>query len=349
MLRIAFFLILLWASFTEADAQRKTLYPHIPRIDVHAHVANEQVLIDRYLDLRDILLSGYGADLAMWINLQNRRMPVNSPDSLYQLSRNRMLTAMGDYEGAAGLKYRPEDLREGIRAGFTGYKIWYGPYYRRLEPGQKGFPYVDDPANEPLFAEAERSGILLTSIHIADPNGPFGNRTQWCADPVEFWREITAFHNVLRKFPGLRVVAAHAGWLICQDAQIDYLRYLLETFPNLNLDLAATFQYFYMVNHDNLRDFMMEYADRILFGTDISNLNSGEETKRRAAAYSRCFRILETDEMVEGGFFGSNPIKGLKLPEEILEKIYYKNAVRIYPGLRESMEALGYNPGQDEN
>ncbi len=87
---------------------------------------------------------------------------------------------------------------------------------------------------------------------------------------------------------------------------------------------------------------MIEYSDRILFGTDAGTWNTKEETQKRAAAYNRCFRILETDETIEGSYFGDKPIKGLNLPREILEKIYYKNAVRIYPKVGERMSELGY-------
>jgi len=205
-----------------------------------------------------------------------------------------------------------------------------------LKEGEKGFPYVDDPANEAMFAKMEELGIMAASLHIADPNGPFGNRTPWCEDPVEYWKEITALHNVLKKHPDLKLVAAHGAWLVCQDAQIDYLRFLLSTFPNFNVDLAATFQYFNMVSSENLRDFMIEYADRILFGTDIGRWEADEESRNRALAYMRCFRILESDEMVDGSFFGDKPIKGLNLPREVLEKIYYKNALRLYPRVSES-------------
>ena len=143
-------------------------------------------------------------------------------------------------------------------------------------------------------------------------------------------------YNVLQRHPNLKVVAAHGSWLVCQDAQIDYLRFLLSTFPNFNVDLAATFQYFNMVNYDNLRDFMIEYADRILFGTDMGQLETAEETQNRAAAYMRCFQILESDKMVDGSFFGREPIRGLNLPREVLEKIYYKNALRLYPQMSAS-------------
>ena len=98
-----------------------------------------------------------------------------------------------------------------------------------------------------MLARMEALGVVAASMHIADPNGPFGNRTKWCPDPVEYWRMIRAFTNVLEKHPDLVVVGAHGLWLLCQDAQIDYLRYLLSTYPNLYVDLAATYQYIGLV------------------------------------------------------------------------------------------------------
>lgn len=335
-MKAALTLGILTLLISQVFSQKETRYPDIPRIDVHTHAANNHKAIQKYLDVRAILLAEYSTNLAMWINLSDKNNPVSHADSVALISENRMLCAYGDYEAARGLKHTPEDLELRRDQGFIGYKIWYGPYYRTLKEGEKGFPYVDDPANEAMFTKMEELGILAASIHIADPNGPFGNRTPWCADPVEYWREITGLYTVLKRHPDLVVVAAHGAWLVCQDAQIDYLRFLLSTFPNFHVDLAATFQYFNMVKHENLRDFMIEYADRILFGTDIGQWGSEEETQNRALAYNRCFRILETDELVEGSFFGNEPIQGLNLPREVLEKIYYKNALRLYPKVSES-------------
>lgn len=130
-------------------------------------------------------------------------------------------------------------------------------------------------------------------------------------------------------------------WLCCQDAQLDYLRNMLSTFPGLSVDLAATFQYFHLVDRDNLRDFVIEYADRVLFGTDISSLPQ-DQVEQRAQRYGQCFDILETEDLVPGGFFDQVPTPGLALPADVLEKIYWRNAVRIYPSLGEGLRDLGY-------
>lgn len=337
-----FTFILLLACSASAFSQFKSEYPDIPRIDVHSHVADDFTGIANYMDMRNILLDSNDIDLAMWINLGDSNASIENLEAILEAGQGRMLCTISDYVAHDGLKYSPADLEGLQKQGFVGYKIWAGPWYRKMERKEDGFPYIDDPAHEETFAALERLGFLVASIHIADPNGPWGERTNWLADPIEFWSEINAWRNVLEKHPELKVVVAHGNWLICQDAQIDYLRNMLATFPNLHIDLAATFQYYHLVNRDNLRSFMIEWADRILFGTDIGRWEDKGESTLRAQQYSRAFRILETGDIVEGGFFEGPEIKGLELPEEVLEKIYYKNAMRLYPQVKESLTKLGY-------
>jgi hypothetical protein len=35
-------------------------------------------------------------------------------------------------------------------------------------------------------------------------------------------------------------------------------------------------------------------------------------------------------------------VKGPALPMNVLENIYYKNAVRLYPRVKEALEGMGY-------
>jgi len=337
---VAYIIVGVAAGQTSASEGR-TAYPDIPRIDVHVHVGGDLELAANYLAMRGHLKDTHGADLAMWINLGSTKSPITDPADVTKAAQGRMLSCISDYSSHDGLKYAPAELAPALEQGYLGYKIWAGPPARKLKPGQKGFPYIDDPAHEPTFATAERLGILLASIHIADPCGPWGRRTKWLPDPVEYWRNITAWRNVMERHPNLNVVCAHGMWAVCQDAQIDYLRNMLVTFPKMNVDLAATFQYFPLVTRENLRSFMIEYADRIVFGTDASRF-SNEQAARYAIRYWRAFRVLEAEGMVEDGFFGGGKMQGLALPREVLEKIYYKNAARIYPGVKKQLQQLGY-------
>lgn len=325
------------------NAQFKTDFPDIPRIDVHMHVGSDPEAIGEYLNLRKLLLDKNAIDFAMWINLGNHTSPLVDLEKVLATSQGRVLSSIADYSAHDGLRYPPDSLKVFQKQGYTGYKIWSGPWYRNLDKKEDGFPYINDPAHEPTFAEMEKIGMLGTSIHVADPNGPWGRRGAWLKDPVEYWAEITAWRDVLEKHPSLVTVMAHGNWLLCQDAQIDYLRNMLATFPNLHVDLAATFQYYDLVDRENLRAFMIEWADRLLFATDIGAWTDKAETNVQADNYVRAFRILETSDTIKGGFFGENQISGLELPREVLEKIYYKNAMRLYPGVRNQMLALGYS------
>jgi predicted TIM-barrel fold metal-dependent hydrolase len=208
-----------------------------------------------------------------------------------------------------------------------------------LEEGEQGITRIDDIRYADFFSALERANVLMASLHIADPNGPFDDRQPWMADPAYYWTQIRAFENMLAKYPQLTVVAAHGAWLVCQDGQIDYLRYMLSTYPNLYMDISATFHYMHLVNRDNLRDFYIEYQDRILYGTDGERVPDGI-IHHIADQYAHTLAVLETDQTINGngGFFGNNPVNGLELPKEVLEKIYYKNALQLYPRLKEAME-----------
>ncbi len=320
----------------------QTRYPDIPRVESHAHIGSRPEMIQRYHQLRTLVLDRHGADLAIWINLGNRGQVIDDLARVEREGQGRLLSCISDYKPHDGLDIPPAALQGYLDKGFVGYKIWAGPPARRLAAGEQGYPYIDHPVHIPTFRKMEEIGMVAASIHIADPNGPFHHRTKWLPDPVAFWQQMMAFRHVVERHPRLTFVAAHAMWSICQDAQIDYLRYMLTTHANLYIDLAATFQYFHLVDRDNLRDFMMEYSNRILFGTDISRWEE-DGTASFVPRYLNCFRILETEDVVEKGFFGGSPIRGLKLPREVLENIYYQNAARIYPRVKTQLAALTYS------
>jgi predicted TIM-barrel fold metal-dependent hydrolase len=223
------------------------------------------------------------------------------------------------------MKFSPDEVGIWMDLGIVGYKIWVGVS-----------PAIDHPANDPTLTKMEQIGLPGASVHIAQPYP-----TSWCEDPVDFWQAQNAWQRVLDRHPNLVVVNAHMLDFFNSDEQLDYLVYMLETYPNLHVDLAARFQQFHRMTWEKLRDFTIKYADRILFGTDISDIDDNAIT-RTAERYQKCFRLLETEEIVEGGFFSRTETKGLGLPREVLEKIYFRNAMRIYPRVKEVLTSLGY-------
>ena len=104
---------------------------------------------------------------------------------------------------------------------------------------------------------------------------------------------------------------------------------------------------------------MIEYSDRVLFGTDMGTKwfapdlgGAANDFKSRTGNYKRYFDFFETDKMLPSDFVdvtkgqngvrmgveGKRKIQGLALPLEVLEKIYFRNAMRIYPHVKENLK-----------
>ena len=306
--------------------QYQSKYPDIPIVDAHAHPDSTRDVIN-FLKVSEVIKQNSGSNLAFWLGLNE---PGEFLAEMTAACNNRMRFCISQYGSHRGLDVTPEEIIEKVNnRGYLGFKLAFPAPYRWLDDGEEGITRVDDPRFDSLFAPLEQANITMVGFHVADPNGPFYDRQNWMKDPVYFWGQIRAFENVLIKYPNLLITAAHSVWLICQDAQIDYLRYMLSRYPNLYVDLAATFQYYHLVNNENLHDFFIEHQDRILFGTDFTSFPEGS-IQRIADRYVSYFAILETDQMV-------GRVKGLNLPREVLEKVYYKNAVKLFPDVKEAM------------
>ena len=315
--------------------QYKSKYPDIHIIDMHIH-ASTAAEVTRFFEVSDIVKQKYGYNLASFVSLHPLEDPENT---IFAAAKNRMFFALRcEMRPHKGLLCPPEEVVAKVRNGYVGYKFWFGdPHRVTPDEGKELITRIDDPKFENFFATLERENVLMASLHIADPNGPFGDRQSWMKDPVYYWEQIRAFENVVAKYPNLTIIAAHCAWLICQDAQLDYLRYMLSTYPNLHVDVSAIFQYLYLLNTENLRDFFNEYQDRILFGSDVLGLMENTNLESVAERYAVYLSILETDRMIDGKFSTKRLIQGLNLPREVLEKMYYKNTLKLYPALKEAM------------
>jgi predicted TIM-barrel fold metal-dependent hydrolase len=197
---------------------------------------------------------------------------------------------------------------------------------------------VDDPELDPIWAMAGRLGVPVF-IHTADPSQffePFDYRN-------ERWLEMSLFpgrryfdrsrfpsfetlmgerDRVIARHKGTRFVLAHLGWH-AQD--LGRLGALFDRLPNAYGEIGAIL---YELGRQPrmAREFFVKYQDRILFGKD-----SFQPTE-----YPYYWRTLETaDEYFDyyRDYHAFWKLYGLNLPDDVLRKLYYANAVRIIPGL----------------
>lgn len=195
---------------------------------------------------------------------------------------------------------------------------------------------IDETDLDPIWAESGRQGIPV-SIHSTDPEAFFLpvngeneryeeliHNPDWSFYGPKFPSKVSlleARERVFARHPDTTFIALHvANW----PEDLDYVSRLLDRHPNVLVEVGARQAELGRQPRRTSR-FFEEYQDRILFGTDMTP----EE-----GLYRNWFRFFETaDEYFDyrgGPEQGRWKIYGLELPDGILEKVYHKNAERIF-------------------
>jgi hypothetical protein len=218
-----------------------------------------------------------------------------------------------------------------------------------MELRSKSGAYVmpDDPAFSRIFDFIEAQGKTVIA-HLAEP---------WAAwrplDPASphysYYKENPDWHmflhpdrpkketilaardHMLKLHPKLRVVGAHLGSL---ETNVDDIARTLDAYPNFAVDTAARIPDLMLQPREKVRNFMIKYQDRVLYGTDVG-LHAGEDTaivvKHMDEEYARDWKFFATSETQK---YQDKTIQGLALPEPVLLKIFRDNALTWVPGLR---------------
>jgi hypothetical protein len=187
-------------------------------------------------------------------------------------------------------------------------------------------------ASEIADDQIEKMGELnlpFIAMHVADP-------------PEDVYYEADKFmvhqqdaEKVIRKHPKTNFIMAHGFYLTNRDADIDTLRAFFDRNPNLYADIVCTKWWDAPEpSYPKLRKLLIDYKDRFLFGTDY-------KVTRSAPAFRFMREKLETDKPLTFGMNGG-PYPGLALPLDVLNHIYYWNAAKIIPGVKEALIDLGY-------
>jgi predicted TIM-barrel fold metal-dependent hydrolase len=195
---------------------------------------------------------------------------------------------------------------------------------------------VDDARLDPVWEECGRLGIPV-SIHTSDPEAffhPTDNTNEryeeltghpdWSFYGKDYPSKealLASRDRVFAKHPKTTFIALHvANW----PENLDYVSTLLDKNPNVTVEFGAR-QAELGRQPKRAREFFLKYQDRIMFGTD------SEVTE---AMYRNYFRWLETnDEYFDyWGYPGQGrwKIYGMGLPDSVLEKVYHKNAERVF-------------------
>jgi len=252
--------------------------------------------------------------------------------------KDRMvLFANINFRGSVGAGFGAEaakQLEADVKAGAVGLKIFkdLGMFVRKADGSRL---HVDDPELDVVWETCARLNVPVL-IHIAEPAAFFDpldyNNERWLElalysdrrhqTGVRFEELMTERNNMIRKHPNTRYILAHFGWHANDLARAGKL---LDANPNVYYDVAAVL-YDFGRQPRAAHEFFVKYQDRILFGKDSYQPDE----------YPYYWRVFETnDEYFDyyRDYHAFWKLYGIGLPDQVLKKLYYQNALKVTPGL----------------
>ncbi|MBL7736705.1 MAG: amidohydrolase [Chitinophagaceae bacterium] len=317
-------------------AETRVLKPRFPVIDMHNHLGHLQNA-EKYLEEMD------KAGVVACVSLDGRSAKDFYKEHLrvsQKISKERFIVFFRpDWTKIDEPDYGRKEakkLEEAVKMGARGVKVAKDLGLMAKDKNGKLIP-VDDSRLDPIWAKCGELGIPVL-MHVTDPKAFFTPTDQfneryeklsvhpdWSfyGDQFPSKEEILEQRNrVMRRHPNTIFIGAHMG---CLPEDLGTVSLWLEQFPNFYIEISARIGELGRQPY-TARKFMIKHQDRILFGTD---------SYPDAEAYRLHYRFLETsDEYIDRSAGSKNHherwmMYGLYLPDEVLEKIYNKNALKI--------------------
>ena len=312
-----------------------------PFIDVHGHqyrMSNQ--------DLSPVILAMDTLNMGIMVNLSGRSGS-NLKKSVQNIKDNYpnrfVVFANVDFDNVGKkdwTKNAVAQLRKDLTNGARGLKI-YKSLGLRYKDTDGNRVKIDDPRLDPIWALCGEMSVPVL-IHTADPKSfwdPFdGDNERWLElktkpnrkreanNPAPWEQLMNEQHRMFKKHPKTIFINAHMGWLA---NDLGKLGTLLDQIPNMNVGIGAIIAELGRQPRF-AKAFFIKYQDRILFGKDSWKPNE----------FPTYFRVLESDDEYfpyHKKYHAYWPMYGLDLPDDVLKKVYYKNALRIVPGLDKTL------------
>ena len=215
-----------------------------------------------------------------------------------------------------------------IELGCDGIKLMNAPGSRR----RLGFG-PNDPRYDKMLDYLEENSIPVL-MHVADPEEfwdeskaiPYWIERGWVYFEEGYLTKEEIYEEVLEmldKHPNLRITFAHFFSL---SNFIDRAAEIMDKYPNVTFDLAPGWEMFlgFNNNYEKAREFFIKYKDRIIYGTDTNN------SKRSNAEIHMLVRMaLERSDEFMMPYYSEKIIRGLHLPEDVLDAVYRDNYTRF--------------------
>ena len=227
-----------------------------------------------------------------------------------------------------------------VNSGVMGLKVYKSLGLTDIDSKGNRIP-INDPRLAPIWDTCGKNKIPVL-IHSGEPSSFWHPKDKFNERWLELRQKPNRFrdpntnpsfeevlaeqHEVFKKHPNTIFINAHLGWM---GNDLDRLENHLDTFPNVMTEIGAVLAELGR-QPKRARSFFIKYQDRILFGKD----------SYKVSEYYTYFRVLETDDEYFDYYRKRHAhwkMYGLALPDTVLQKLYYKNALDLFPAIDQSL------------
>ena len=312
-----------------------------PFVDVHNHQFDMPVKnLNKLVAEMDQLNMGFMINLSGFRGLYLRKSLENIRENA---PRRFGLFLNIDFEDIDDANFKQTQVAlidSAAAAGVMGLKVYksLGLTSRDSEGNRIA---VNDPRLDPIW-KACGDNNLPVLIHSGEPASFWHPKDKYnerwlelrqkpnrYRDPEtnpSFEEVLAEQHDIFRKHPNTIFINAHLGWM---GNDLDRLGKHLDTYPNVMTEIGAVLAELGR-QPKRARQFFIDYQDRILFGKDSYNVSE----------YYTYFRVLETEDEYFDYYRKRHAhwkMYGLALPDSILQKLYYKNALTLFPTIDKTL------------
>jgi predicted TIM-barrel fold metal-dependent hydrolase len=317
---------------------KKAKYPFI---DIHGH---QYRMYEQ--DLKPVIDAMDTLNMGIMVNLSGRSGEnlIKSVKNIKDNYPNRFVVfANINFDGVGNANWTEkavDQLVDDIKNGARGLKI-YKSLGMRNKDSDGNRVAIDDDRLDAIWSKCGELGIPVL-IHAADPK-PFWDdfdkdnerwlelkthprRKRSATNPVSWEQIIKEQHNMFKKHPKTNFINAHMGWYA---NDLGKLGELMDEMPNMHVEIGAIIAELGRQPRF-AKKFFEKYKTRILFGKD----------SWKPEEFPTYFRVLETDDEYfpyHKKYHAFWAMYGLDLSDEVLKMVYYKNALRLVPGLDKSL------------
>lgn len=327
-------------------------FNYLPKIDAHFHYNTSDIRYLKFADSLNFRLISPNVDTEMPIDKQLEICA--SIKKLYPDKFAFLGTFSVDSFGKDGFAESTiARIETGIRLGASGIKIWKN-IGMVLKDASGRFIMADDSAFLPVFNYLETKNIPLLA-HLGEPRNCWlpenemtvgSDRRYYKKHPQyhmylhpeepSYEDQVNARDHLLKNHPALNFTGAHLASL---EWSVEELAKRFDRFPNLKADLAARIghlQYQSLTNREKVREFLIKYQDRIVYGSDMTiaenDTNFSAMSAGIRARWLGHWAYLATDSIFETGDPDGRKVKGLNLPCRVMDKIFFVNGEQYFSG-----------------